>query len=280
MQKCFTSSEQRGKFSWQRAILPPPFMGNSGGFSYSEVNRQVVRMREARSTLAQLSTQVAALPATADGYDQLAKLQTDAATQTPLVWPSEEKSFATLVVAAQGRAAPAALEQRVQAALASAHGYEGLAALEQARNQIAPLLALVAPQAKADAQNKIQSKRQDLLSASLIEERSKLNTFGSGLEGLSAGATWFRNFEARYATHFSDPAIGQIEAAFHEAPRKQLAAAARPLEAKLNLAKSTEAVDDLLAHYLSFPEIARRPNCSVFSNSLAKERKSWMRPPC
>ncbi len=206
----------------QYAFLP--------GVSQAQLLGEVIERRRLRQELPQVLQQAKAVPESVAGWEQ-AKLLQNQAKQFSVLWPSEFRPLEEAIAAARSRAAVATFEIRLQTALDSARSPEDIPSLQKFPEQHVELIKAAGVEASARCKQQIAAKSTAIITQALAEERSRMQSLPSGLEGLERGATWYNEF----TTRFRDPATPGVRALTDEFfnKRKRTLADAEPQLRKL-----------------------------------------------
>jgi hypothetical protein len=178
-----------------RFVLERPFIARAGQFSYQEaiagVNERVALIQWRDQALQDL----AALPATPEGFDKLEGFRTKGTKDLAKVWPSEQQKFLDALDERRKTQALAVVEQTLQSAAAVKPGFQGAREISSMRAGAGRYLASLDAEGKAKLNAGLDAAISAALRDALQQERAKLNGLPRGIDGALAYVAWRKEFD-------------------------------------------------------------------------------------
>jgi hypothetical protein len=264
------------------------FMPLGGTYNWTDITLSVVAMRPMEAWRNQSLKRLQAAQGAGDVLKAVAAIEHAENTALATFWPSERKAFGEGVGAARTRVAGPVLVARVDALLASATSFDGarqiasvLETINSARpaaparpvpgqrgmpgmpaaapvpaavpDDIPGLMALVPPDFRQTQTTRMHDRVTQLVEAEVARDRQSLARLGDGLAGLQAGVKWRADADAKYGPLANR---APVEALYRDAAAQRkplIEAAEKALTARVQAAKTTREVNDIVYGHLGVP---------------------------
>ena len=193
-----------------------------------------------------------ALQATDAGYARLIAMWKDASALLPGATSERRTLFGSKYSAAEQRVALPIEAERVERALQSAGGYEGLVEIAQLTRSLAR--ASAAPEleaARAGHNERLIARANEIGATVAATERRSIDAIGRGMPGLERGVQWTRDYAERFGmVGRMVEEIAQLDAYFTERRVAALMSSHNDFRAQLRLARSKTEVDQIVGRHL------------------------------
>jgi hypothetical protein len=261
---------QFGQFS--RGILPG--LRNQFALPAPPALARMGERRKVREELRRTMDQLAGLPPTADSFSQVPAIEANGKKAFAVLWPSELKSFETAVAASRQRMAEPLLSQKVTAAIAGAGTRDAVLKLDQVAVENRALFAAVGPEAARRENDRLAGALRQGLERLMSEERRRIDSFGSGLAAVEAGARWHREFSAAYSKVLNDESVRATLAHFADRRERDLRASSAQLAADIRKTANDRELGVLAVRYTSAAD-RNGPAGSALLGAVAEQEKKF-----
>jgi hypothetical protein len=303
IRECGSQQKDQGDLFMYQNALGGPLRGTI--FS-ADVISQLAYRRTLRQQHQQLLKDLPALPATDASLDRVTALRDSELKNFAVLWPSEHRELSEAIDAAGARLASPAVERWVDAVVAGATGYPGLAEVMAARSRLtgvrqppaagtvsrpAPAsrgsavavrasgpsdvyLAMASDEARKRSESKLQARADALVRDLIAVETTKLASLGTGLQALEAGSAWYGNVIVSFGSLSSHAAVQEAIGTLETRRQKDLAAGADAVLAKVNQAQTVAQVRAITATYFGVPSDRTNAAASrVLTAAATREQK-------
>jgi hypothetical protein len=251
MRRLFMGRETRDLLDGFGDFLERPFVLDRGSFSYADVAPQVAFRRAVHQKWRATMDQLATVPSTSAGFDKILSLGKQGTEPFKDLWPSQFKQFQKAVDSAKHRVAEGALRERLDAALSTSSGYDGILKLKETVDSNEELFALASEEVRKREMARVQDRLEAELTLLMVGERQQIDALGSGAGALVNGTQWLRNFHAKYQARFKSSAVVNDTRNYLDQRRmRDLEAGEKEVISLLSSATSAEGVRDVLGQYL------------------------------
>ncbi len=227
---------------------------DSGTGSAAEILLSVYAHCAIRAWRDEMNYSVRNWPIDADAFYKLLEFKEVSENLMSTLWPSEQKTFNTLLEEAKSNVAGPSLAALVERTIENAHNYQDTVELSKWKNKNTVLLESVSDELRTAALTKIDGRIGQLLQPLVAEEAGKISSFGKGYDAVTAGNKWYQNFIKQYGFARNISVVSDVIDRFMKRRSSDLAAAQEHIQAIFLKAETIEKLDILLKTWLVVPE--------------------------
>lgn len=227
----------------------PP--GSSQEISRQEILSELRRGQQHKGWVAGAMKEASQLPATTEGYARIEELWAKGEKATADMTAGERKVFQDALYADMRRIALGTVIPRINADVAGATNYEGLAKLQATVDVNRALLHIIPSDIRDQEERRIKQTLSEGVNRLAIQEWAKLDHRGKGPAAVKFEVEWYQDFQRRYLQVFQED-VFQIDWAsrFDSLRRKDLREAESTMNDLVTSAKSLGARQTLVTQYL------------------------------
>jgi hypothetical protein len=176
-----------------------------GNYSFTDIAAQIAFRRGVTKKWRAALDHLKELPAGSAGFDDILATKRQGEETFADLWPSQIKEFQDAVDKAKRRIADSALTERVATAVTGATGTQDPSVLSLLLSRNPELFELASPNAKNEADEKINNAV-----AALLEKDEQARPIpGSGLAAVAAGNEWYKRLQGAYGFAFDRAPVKQ-----------------------------------------------------------------------
>jgi tetratricopeptide (TPR) repeat protein len=202
------SAEELKTFRELNLIVGGPFLQPHGGFSADTVTTGLAERQTLIAWTQEVTQKLAGTPVTPEAFDELDRYSKRGQSDLEKLWPREREAFLKSISERQSFLARAIVEESVQTAGAHTQkGLEGLRAITSLRSSNQRYLAKLDAERRAQVDRKLEEAAVAAVHSLAAQEKPKLASFPSGIDGVLAVNGWRRGFMADLGTYASAPEV-------------------------------------------------------------------------
>lgn len=214
--------------------------------SYVQAVRQI---RDAHAKVKQTRQALAALPPGEAGRQTLRSQTLQRSALEGFLDENSRAAYRLAFADAYGRVVAPGNEARVAAAVAQAHGLEGLRALARLETDLQDEARAAAAEVRLPTA--LRERQQVLIAEIATGERARVDALGDGLVALERGAQWFADYRQRLGPLIGSSAAGRELIEHFETRRgAALQTAERELSQRIAATRSDAELQELTTRYL------------------------------
>lgn len=299
IQRCSQSAEARDDRTMFGVVLRP-FLPGIASFGAADVASMVAYRRTLRQQREKVMKELEVLSG-AGAFNRATAIRDGELAEFEVLWPSEHRAVKEAVDAALAESAAPGLDAWVESVVQNATAAEGLARIDAALARLArgpgtaaaptprrpgpprpappaasgpdAVIASASPEARERAEARLRKRASELVAEVAQKERAALESLGSGLPALQAGAAWHRRVAQVFQGRQNEPSVRSAQAAFEARRQQDLAASASQVLDRVNQVKTAQEVSSVLNTYLGVPGDRSNPAAEkVFAVADARRR--------